>query len=197
MKTFIIYYVISGVFTAHYSQRHYDKLLHHYPMLEYFNMNFILFFQFLVGFLIFPLWVTEHIWGVLKRIKNRFDGQQFIPIRALTEEEARKYKEDSDRRIQETLKIHSKYIKDYVDFGNNKIMSVFLYGVPTTMDELKASVVSQFSFSASIEKAFILVNSNYFVVTKEDMLHLLPDWKVACIITNPFFVSNEQQREKI
>lgn len=197
MKTFIIYYVISGVFTAHYSQRHYDKLLHHYPMLEYFNMNFVLFFQFIVGFLLFPLWVTEHIWGVVKNIKNRFSRPKIPRIIELTEEENRIYKEHYNGIIQKTLIKYSNNIDDRIDFGNKKIMSLFIYGVPTTMHELKASIISQFQFNSKIHKAYILVNEDYFIVTNEDTLHLVPDWKIASIITNPFLAENEQQREEI
>lgn len=200
MKTFVFYYLISGVATMHYTHKHYENVVLRYPILEMYNRNFILLFKFIIGFLIFPFWFPYYLrdtfyYPILDWFQCRRFNKSAPHLIAPTDEEIRQWEQERLRKIKETCEQYKEFIEIKISDKNLKYRS--FYGpMELDIDSLVYDVLSGMNITingkkSEKDKGYILVKENYYIILPEDKIHLMEGWQIACIITNPFLNENK------
>jgi len=193
MKIFIIYYLISGAITAHYTQIQYDSLIKKYPSFEWLNKNFILLIQFLLGFSIFPLWFPYFLYTQSRRYYVKYSNYlrgnlpkpsaQQIFTDNRTEEEIEK---DFQKLIKKDIAEYGDNVKDVIDWGGKNYQSLYFLCDDDKEDinKIKWETIKTFDGNNHIKALTIMIRENYYVIVPSNLTHLMEGWQTACIITN-------------
>jgi hypothetical protein len=193
MKIFIIYYLISGVITAHYTQIQYDSLIKKYPSFEWLNKNFILFIQFFLGFSIFPLWFPHFLYTQSRRYYVKYCNRlrENLPKPSakeiFTDNRTKEQREkDFQESIKKTIAEYGDNLKDVIDWGGKNYQSLYFFfdEEEDDINMIKWETIKTFDENNDIKALTIIIKENYYVIVPSNLTHLMEGWQTACIITN-------------
>lgn len=157
MKIFIIYYLVSGLITAYWTYMEYDKMLEKYSILEIVSKEFLIFVQFLLGFLNLPILIFYKV----RNIKGNIQEKESALRRELYNIEC---KVNQERIVIKAIDQEELTIRHAIDS--------LLYNVETEKQE-------------KFKKCYIVIKEDIIQFIREDEINKATEegWEEAVIIT--------------